>query len=133
MRVSLATLAFLLTLAVRHSEANEGESGYSHCSEQRELRGWRLKVGVGSVGGCSEEVWSGKHGLGFLPNRQCLSQGCLPISGRGSLLPPRAGENLPLKTAFLAFGPSLEKLTQSPPSVCSAAPRQEQNLGERKP
>ena len=88
MRVSLATLAFLLTLAVRHSEANEGESGYSHCSEQRELRGWRLKVGVGSVGGCSEEVWSGKHGLGFLPNRQCLSQGCLPISGRGSLLPP---------------------------------------------
>ena len=46
---------------------------------------------------------------------------------------PRAGENLPLKTAFLAFGPSLEKLTKSPPSVCSAAPRQEQNLGERKP
>lgn len=38
-----------------------------------------------------------------------------------------------LKTAFLAFGPSLEKLTQSPPGVCSAASRQEQNLGERKP
>lgn len=38
-----------------------------------------------------------------------------------------------LKTAFLAFGPRLEKLTQSPPGICSAASRQEQNLGERKP
>ena len=33
-------------------------------------------------------MWSGKHGLGFLPNRQCLSRGCLPISGRSLLLPP---------------------------------------------
>lgn len=29
--------------------------------------------------------------------------------------------------------PSLEKLTQSPPGVCSAASRQEQSLGERNP
>ena len=29
--------------------------------------------------------------------------------------------------------PSLEKLTQSPPGVCSAASGQEQSLGERKP
>lgn len=60
-------------------------------------------------------------------------KGVSPFLVRAHFCLSWAGENLPLKTAFLAFGPSLEKLTQSPPGVCSAASRQEQNLGERKP
>jgi len=41
MKVILATLAFLLILAVLYTEANEGEACYSYSSEQRWYSGWK--------------------------------------------------------------------------------------------
>lgn len=75
------------------------------------------------------KTWSGvpaKQTSVFPEGVSHISQGLTSAS-------PGGGENLPLKTAFLAFGPRLEKLTQSPLGVCSAASRQEQNLGRQEP
>lgn len=77
-------------------------------------------MGVGRVGGCSEEVcvvWK-TWIWGSCQTDSVFPEGVSPFLVGAHFCLPRAGENLPLKTAFLAFGPSLEKLTQTEPSQC---------------